>query len=187
VAHGFYKATLFLSSGSAISRHRRLTSLPAAAPLTRRRGLVNASAAVLLPALALTAALALVPLQPGDHAAEHALLIFAWVTGAAVTWGWLQRRPGLRGVLTGGAVLIPAAVAYVAIVSGVTGYLNPALPSAGLSVTNVWVVTLAALVALGGFATLRRGPGAARLQRAAYTGALSAGHISSAQPTGARS
>ena len=187
VAHGFYKATMFLSSGSAISRHRRLASLPAAAPLTRRRGLVNASAAVLLPALALTAALALVPLQPGDHAAEHALLIFAWVTGAAVTWGWLQRRPGLRGVLTGGAVLIPAAVAYVAIVSGVTGYLNPALPSAGLSVTNVWVVTLAALVALGGFATLRRGPGAARLQRAAYTGALSAGHISSAQPTGARS
>ncbi|MEX0579960.1 MAG: proton-conducting transporter membrane subunit [Mycobacterium sp.] len=187
VAHGFYKATLFLSSGSAISRHRRLSSLPAAAPLTRRRGLVNDSAAVLLPALALTAALALVPLQPGDHAAEHALLIFAWVTGAAVTWGWLQRRPGLRGVLTGGAVLIPAAVAYVAIVSGVTGYLNPALPSAGLSVTNVWVVTLAALVALGGFATLRRGPGAARLQRAVYTGALSAGHVSSAQPTGARS
>lgn len=187
VAHGFYKATLFLSSGSAISRHSRLSSLPAAAPLTRRRGLVNASAAVLLPALALAAALALVPLQPGDHAAEHALLIFAWVTGAAVTWGWLQRRPGLRGVLTGGAVLIPAAVAYVAIISGVTRYLNPALPPAGLSATSVWVVTLAALVALGGLAALRRGPGAARLQRAVYNGALSAGHVSAAQPTGARS
>jgi NADH:ubiquinone oxidoreductase subunit 5 (subunit L)/multisubunit Na+/H+ antiporter MnhA subunit len=187
VAHGFYKATLFLSSGSAISRHRRLSSLPAAAPLTRRRGLMNASAAVLLPAVALAAALALVPLQPGDRAAEHALLVFAGVTGAAVTRGWLQRRPGLRGVLTGGAVLIPAAVAYVAIISGVTGYLNPALPPAGLSVTSVWVVTLTALVALGGLATLRRGPGAARLQRAVYTGALSAGHVSSAQPTGARS
>lgn len=187
VAHGFYKATLFLSSGSAISRHRRLSSLPAAAPLTRRRGLMNDSAAVLLPAVALAAALALVPLQPGDHAAEHALLVFAGVTGAAVTWGWLRRRPGLRGVLTGGAVLIPAAVAHVAIISGVTGYLNPALPPAGLSVTSVWVVTLTALVALGGLATLRRGPGAARLQRAVYTGALSAGHVSSAQPTGARS
>jgi NADH-quinone oxidoreductase subunit L/NAD(P)H-quinone oxidoreductase subunit 5 len=83
--------------------------------------------------------------------------------------------------------LIPAAVAYVAIISGVTRYLSPALPPAGLSATSVWVVTLAALVALGGLAALRRGPGAARLQRALYTGALSAGHVSSAQPTGARS
>jgi len=191
VGHGFYKATLFLSSGSAIARHRRFDSLPPAARLTRRQVLVNAAASGLVPAVALAAALSVTALTAGEglgaHAAEHALLIFAWVTGAAVTWGWLRRRPGLRGVLLGAAVLIPSAVAYVAIISGITGYLNPALPPPGLSVTSVWIVALAALSALGCLAALRYVPGAARLQRAVYTAALSAGHVSPAQSMGARS
>jgi hypothetical protein len=191
VGHGFYKATLFLSSGSAIARHRRFDSLPPAAPLTRRQVQVNAAAAGLVPALALAAALSVTALTTGEglgaHAAEHALLIFAWVTGAAVTWGWLRRRPGLRGILIGGTFLIPSAVAYVAIIYGITGYLNPALPPPGLSVTSVWIVAVAVLSTLGCLAALRYVPGAARLQRAVYTAALSAGHVSPAQSMGARS
>ncbi len=102
VAHGFYKATLFLSSGSAIAYRRRNRALPPAAPRTR-----GAIAALLLPAGAIVLALTVVPMSPGDHTAEWALLIFAWVTGAAATRGWRARRPGAGGVLA--AACLPAA------------------------------------------------------------------------------
>jgi NAD(P)H-quinone oxidoreductase subunit 5 len=187
VAHGFYKATLFLSSGSAIARQRRHEELPPASAPTGPQRLAYAGAAAILPGLALWVALAVVPIQGGDHAAEQALLIFAWATGAAVLWGWIQRRPGLRGVLSGTAVLIPAAIGYVAIVHSLSGFLAPALPPSGLSATSVWLLAGTALAALGGLATLRRSRGAVRLHQTLYTGALSAGHISPALPTGGRS
>ncbi len=192
VAHGFYKATLFLSSGSAIASQRRHDTLPPTAGPTRRQTLAHAAAALVLPAAALATGLYLVPLAPGDHAAEQALLIFAWVTGAAVTWGWLQRRPGSAGALSGAAFLIPAAVAYVAIVNGVGGFLAPALPPATTSAESVWLVTAGAALTLGALALARKAPAAERLRRALYTSALAAGHIparqsSSAQLTGAHS
>jgi NAD(P)H-quinone oxidoreductase subunit 5 len=191
VAHGFYKATLFLSSGSAIAGRRRHEGLPPAQELTRGQVLTNAAAALLLPTAALAVALTVVPLAPGDHAAEHALLIFAWVTGAAVTWGWLQRRPGLVGVLIGGAALVPAAVGYVAIINGLGGFLAPALPASTLPTTTVWLITAAAALALGALALTRRAPSAEGLRRALYTNALTAGYIPSRQSspvtTGARS
>lgn len=61
------------------------------------------------------------------------LLAFAWVTAAAFTWGWLQRHPGPAGALTVAAVLIPATVAYLAVINAVTAYLafNYAVGSAG--------------------------------------------------------
>ena len=76
VAHGFYKATLFLSSGSAIAQQRRAAARPPA-PATGRRKLLNGLAAVTLPALTLSAAVAVIPPSAGDHRAEHALLVFA--------------------------------------------------------------------------------------------------------------
>jgi NADH:ubiquinone oxidoreductase subunit 5 (subunit L)/multisubunit Na+/H+ antiporter MnhA subunit len=187
VAHGFYKATLFLSSGSAISRHRRHEALPPAPPPAGRQRLARAVAAVVLPGLALGAAVAVVPTAGGDHAAEQALLIFAWATGAAAMWGWLQRCTGAAGALGGTAVLTAAAVGYVAIVNALSGFLAPALPPTGLSVTSVWLLAAAALAVLGGLAVLRRSPGSARLQQTLYTGALSAGHISPPVTTGGRS
>jgi NAD(P)H-quinone oxidoreductase subunit 5 len=192
VAHGFYKATLFLSSGSAIAGHRRQSSLPPVHRLTRRQAVVNAVAAVTVPAAALAAALAVVPLGPGEHAAEHALLIFAWVTGASVTWGWLRRRPGLSGVLAGAAVLVPAAVGYVAIINALSEFLSPALPVPTLPAAAVWAITAAAALALGVLALARRAPAADRLRRVVYTSALSAGHLPSPRTspvllTGARS
>lgn len=181
VAHGFYKSTLFLSSGSAIAGRRRHEGLPPARRLSRGQLATNAVVAVALPAAALAAALALLPLAPGDHAAENALLIFAWVTGAAVIWGWLQRRPGLSGVLTGAAVLAPAAAGYVAIINGLGGYLAPALPPSSLPATAVWLITAVAALGLGGLALTRWAPGAEGLRRSVYTSALTAGHISSRQ------
>ena len=187
VAHGFYKATLFLSSGSAIARQRRHEALPPTPDPVGGQRLGSLAASVVLPGVALGIALAVAPLPGGDHAAEQALMIFAWATGAAARWGWLQRHPGLRGALTGAAVLLPVAIGYVAIVRALSGFLTPALPPAGVSVTTVWVLTVAALAALGALAAVRRSSGAVRIQQALYSGALSAGHISPAVPTGGRS
>ena len=182
VAHGFYKATLFLSSGSAIAAQRRHEALPPALQASRGQRVVNLAAAILLPAGALGAALALLPLPAGEHAAEQALLLFAWVTGAAVVWGWLARRPGLAGALSAAALLIPAALAYVAIINTVTSFLTPALPAEELPVTAVWIVIAAAVIILGALAAVRRAPGAERLRYALYTQALSAGHLSAPNP-----
>lgn len=191
VAHGFYKATLFLSSGSAIAGHRRHEALPAVAPPTRTQTVGRIAAAAALPLGALGTAVALIPLAPGEHAAEQALLIFAAVTGAAATWGWMGRRPDLSGALIAGAFLVPAATAYVAIINAVSGFLAPALPAAGMSAGAVWAITAAAALLLGALALARRMPAADRLRRAIYTSALTAGHIpsqySSPVMTGARS
>ena len=56
----------------------------------------------------------------------------AWVTGAAATSGWLTRRPGAAGVLTAAAFLVPVSLAYVWLVSKVSGFLAPDLPAAAL-------------------------------------------------------
>ncbi len=191
VAHGFYKATLFLSSGSAIAARRRHESLPPARRTGRGVALLNGAAAVALPSVALAAAVSLIPLAPGEHAAEQALLIFAWVTGAAATWGWLGRRPGPGGLTAAAAFLIPAAIAYVAVINTVSGFLAPALPAETLPVAAVWAITAAAALALGALALTRWASAAEPLRRAIYANALAAGHIpahhsSPVLPTGAR-
>ncbi len=199
VAHGFYKATLFLSSGSAIAAQRRHEALPALRQLNRTQKLVNAAMAVALPAAALIIAVKLIPMPVGDHAAEQALLIFALITGSAVTWGWLKRGPGFGGVLMGAGFLTVAAVAYVAIINAVNGFLDPDLPPSGLTASAVWTITAAAVVLLGALAAIRWAPGADRLRIALYSSALSSGHVpdrnlgpasarpTSTQLTGARS
>ncbi|MGI9163663.1 MAG: proton-conducting transporter membrane subunit [Mycobacterium sp.] len=193
VAHGFYKATLFLSSGSAIASRRRHEALPAAARLTGRAKILAAIATAVVPTVSVLAALAVAPVHAGDHAAEQALLGFAWVTAAAITWGWLQRRPDPAGVAGVAAVLIPGTIAYLAVVNAISGYLDPALPPSALPAPVVWIVTLTALAALAALAAARRIPGTERLQRVLYARALSAGHlgtsrtISPALLTGVRS
>lgn len=182
VAHGFYKATLFLSSGSAIAYRRRKTMLPPAAPTVAQRRTALVMAPV-LPAAALGLAVAIVPTGGGNHLAEWALLIFAWVTGAAATWGWLTRRPGVGGVLGAATFLIPAAMAYAWLIATVGGFLAPALPAATLPAAATWAITGAALTVLAGLAALRWAPGGSRLQRTLYTRALSAGHIAPTSPT----
>jgi len=191
VAHGFYKATLFLSSGSAVASSRRHEALPPAAQPSRGQLVANVAAAVAVPAAALAVALAAVPAASAHHASEQALLAFAWVTGAAATWGWLRRSQGLGAVIRAAAFLTPAAIAYVAIITAVGDFLAPAMPADSMSAAAVWAVTVVALVLLGGLATIRLAPGAEGLRRAVYTSALTAGHIptplSPAVLTGGRS
>lgn len=193
VAHGFYKATLFLSSGSAIARYRRHEALPPpdSGP-ARRQKWAHIAVAAGLPTLALVVGITVVPIPPGDHAAEQALLVFAWVTGVAATWGWLRYRTGVGATVAAMGFLITATVCYVGIIRGISRYLTPALPLPGLSVTTVWMITAAAVALLGSLAALRRVPGAERVRRSLYGLLLSAGHTpaarqsSSALLTGAR-
>jgi hypothetical protein len=126
IAHGFYKATLFLSSGSAIARRQRDRAMPDAKQLTGRTRAAALAAAAGLPVAALSAAVLLVPVWPNDHGAELALLLFAWMTGAIATWGWLEHRPTPSGALSAAAFLLPAAIAYVTVVSAVSAFLRPA-------------------------------------------------------------
>jgi NADH:ubiquinone oxidoreductase subunit 5 (subunit L)/multisubunit Na+/H+ antiporter MnhA subunit len=176
-AHGFYKATLFLASGSAIAARRRHAALPATGRPSRTSRILTAVAAVALPTIAVLTALALAPMPGGDHGSEQALLAFAWVTAVAVTWGWLQRQSGPAGAITVAAVLIPAAIAYLTVINAVTGYLAPSLPASALPAPVVWAVTVAALAALAGLAAARTAPATERLRRALYSHALSAGHL----------
>ena len=180
VAHGFYKATLFLSSGSAIATFRRSRAVPPVRRLDVRQTVVHGLTAVCLPALALGLGLAVSPgsaSSPAGPAGENVLLVFAWITGAAATWGWLQRRPGLTGALSGAALLTPATVAYVAGIHAIGGYLAPALPQSTLPATAVWAALGATLAILGLIAAARRLPGTGGFQLALYSRALSAGHI----------
>lgn len=177
VAHGFYKATLFLSSGSAIASRRRSAAVPADPPLAgwhRPATLVFGAA---LPAGALLAAIAVIPASPADHSSEQALLVFAWVTGAAATWGWLRRRPGIRGAAVAAAFLVPAAVGYVAVIRGVGHFLAPALPDTAAPGVTAWAIVLATVSLLAALATVRYSP--TGLHRALYTHALTAGHVTS--------
>lgn len=192
VAHGFYKATLFLSSGSAIAYRRRKVMLPACDPTPGQRRTAGV-VALGLPATALGLAVAMVPTGPRDHMAEWALLIFAGVTGAAATWGWLIRRPGTGAVLTAATFLVPVSMGYVWLIATVGGFLAPALPTAVLPAAAIWLITGAVLTVLAGLAALRWAPGNHRLQHTLYVRALSAGHIAppstrpATQLTGARS
>lgn len=182
IGHGFYKATLFLSSGTAIARHRRHHLLASPAQISGHARWGVAAAAALLPLSALTTGVALVPPWQEGHAAELALLVFAWLAGAAATWGWLHRQPTALGVLGVTVVLFPAAVAYVAMISMVSRYLGPALPESTAPPMTVWVVIVAGLALLGTLASVRTWRPARGIQRALYAHAISAGTL---HPTGA--
>lgn len=178
-AHGFYKATLFLSSGSAIARHQRTAAMPALRRLGRRKPVAIALAAT-LPLAGIYAAIRVVPHAADGHTAEHAILLFAWATGATLTWGWLQRRPDMTGALSAAALLVAAAISYLTVVSAVSRFLAPALPAATVPAPAVWAVIAMTALALCLIAGMRLSPRARPLQRALYAHALTAGTIRSA-------
>ncbi|KDF01746.1 hypothetical protein Y900_023150 [Mycolicibacterium aromaticivorans JS19b1 = JCM 16368] len=188
VAHGFYKATLFLSSGSGVARRRRAAFHPRPPAMTARRRLLNGALATVLPGAALYAATMVIPMSAGGQHAEQALLIFAWVTGAAATWGWLRHLRGPADLVMVLAVLPPVAITYLGLTSAATHYLAPALPTAMPSALS-WPVLAAVVTILAAVAAVRWSPGTS-LHRAIYARALSAGYITSpllAPSRGARS
>ncbi|APE15387.1 hypothetical protein BOH72_09290 [Mycobacterium sp. WY10] len=189
VAHGFYKATLFLSSGSAIAQRRRASARPPARAMSRRRRALTALTASVLPALALYAAAQAISLAPGQHTAEQALLAFAWATGATVTWGWLTRRRGIAAGIAAATLLFAAAIAYLGLITAVGHFLAPSLPTPTAPAALAWSVAAAVSAVLAGLAVLRRMPATA-IHRAIYARAISTGYIAPSSPThltGARS
>jgi NAD(P)H-quinone oxidoreductase subunit 5 len=191
VGHGFYKATLFLSSGSAIAKRRQKAARPPAPALTPARRAATQLTALLLPAAALYVASVVVPLHGAEHGSAEALLIFAWATAAATLLGWLGRSPTTWALLAAGAGLVVAATAYLAVLGAVTEFLTPAIPPVTVPSASGLGIALVAIV-LGALALLRKAPGtgwAGRAQRFIYTKALVAGSFSATrltpQPTGA--
>jgi len=184
VGHGFYKATLFLSSGSAIAKQRRKAARAPASPLNPARWAAVHVTALAVPAAALFLGGHLIRLSNVEHGSEQALLVFAWATGAAALTGWLARSPGPRTALAGFAGVLFAAVGYVALVKAVTGFLAPAIPAVAVPSGSLWGVAAVALV-LGLLTLLRQAPASglvARLHRTLYTRALMAGQVSASRP-----
>ncbi|UXA18736.1 proton-conducting transporter membrane subunit [Mycobacterium sp. SMC-4] len=175
VAHGCYKATLFLGSGSAVAYRRRAASVPTAPQQSGHTRATNLAAAVLLPLTALSAGALVVP-GVTEHGSGMALLLFAWVTGAAATWGWLTRRAHTFALLSAALVALPTAIAYLAVVSSLTDYLAPALPAETLSARAVTTIVAAAVLMLAGFSVLRWSKTRPGLHRALYAHALVAGY-----------
>lgn len=179
VGHGFYKATLFLSSGSAIAKRRQKAARPPAPPLTPTRRAVLQLTALLLPAAALYVAAIVVPLHDTEHGSAEALLIFAWATAAAALLGWLGRSPDTRAVIGAAAALFAAAIGYLAVLGAVTGFLAPSIPPVTVPPASALGIVLVAIV-LGVLALLRQAPGngsLGRVQRFIYTKALVAGNV----------
>ena len=188
VAHGMYKAALFLGSGSAIQGHVRHRTAPPLPAVPRATLVTLAPFAVLLPAAALLGAAAVLPAPIGGIDAE-ALLVFAWASGVWLTWGWLRRHPTPAGALVAVPVLAVVGACYVGLVGKVTGFLAPALagtPDAGASPWLLAVV-LAVMAAVTAVRYAPSGPGFIReLHKVLYVRALSRGHVTARPRPGLR-
>ncbi len=147
VAHGLYKAALFLGSGAAVHRHRQRAAAgdPPAAP--RRRRVAVAGLAALTIAGTVVAAEAWRP-YPGGRL----LAVFVWASATALCWGWLRRHATTAAALGTVVTVAAATCAYIAAVHAVTGYL--ALPVRPVPVAGA--VVAAVVIVSAGLGVLRR-------------------------------
>lgn len=187
VAHGMYKATLFLGAGGVVDESRTLASAPQSLiPAARgTRALRQALPALLIPVVLIALAVALVSPGLPDDAGGIILLGFAWASAAQASWWWLRlREPSGLGLALGLVALAAAVFIYVALLGGAKEILAPAIPASGDA--TLPAVLLAPVLALAVAATAVRwfaaglppGDRAARLgglQRRLYARALSAG------------
>jgi NAD(P)H-quinone oxidoreductase subunit 5 len=151
VAHGLYKATLFLGSGSAVFQHAERRRTPP--PLDSfRRVLVMAS--VIAPAAAIIWAMLVVGPVAG-RGQLWGIAVLGWVTAARMAWGW-TRRLSSSGV--GGAVIVilsGASAAYVLFAWALGQYHAPAI--AGIPTEAAPVAAgLAVVILLGMLSAVSR-------------------------------
>ncbi|HEX2904533.1 MAG TPA: proton-conducting transporter membrane subunit [Jatrophihabitans sp.] len=175
VAHGMYKASLFLGADSAVHRAKWRATLPRpAAP--RGPGWLRLTAAGLCPGVALALALATFASAALDHPGAIVLLAFAWVTAAQAGARWLAAAPAWPGL--GLAAIAAGCLGYAGLLAGTNRLLEPVLGVAGHPVA-AWLTVLPA----GGFAAIyaaSRRPGS-RPWRLLYSWALDAGHVRAAR------
>ncbi len=188
IAHGMYKATLFLGAGSVIDESRVLARAPHP-PLPAARGaraLRQALPALAVPAVLIVVAVTVVSPGLSDDRGAILLLGFAWASAAQASWWWLRlREPSGAGRAIALAALAAAIFIYVGLLGGAKDLLAPDIPAAGDGV--VPVALLAPVLALALAATALRWLAAAlpsggarlgrfgRLQRRLYARALSDG------------
>lgn len=178
VAHGMYKATLFLGADSVVHSDKRRQVVPRPAPAgVRWPAPTRLAVAALVPAAGFAFALVTVATAAFAHAGATVLIAFAWATAAHAAWSWLGATPGRAAA--GLAVLAGACVAYAALVAGASAFLEPALADAGHAVSPWLALGPAALVAI---ALAVRHRAAAGWWRALYVRALDAGHVTARRP-----
>jgi NAD(P)H-quinone oxidoreductase subunit 5 len=173
VAHGMYKATLFLGADSVVHNDKRRAVVPRPAPGGAPwPATVRLVVAAAVPAAALV--LALASFAPGalEHSGAIVLIVFAWASATQAAWAWLGCTPGR--VVAGLTALAGACVAYVALVAGANAFLAPALGEARHAVSAWLALAPAAVIAA---ALLGRLAPAAGWRDALYVRVLDAGHV----------
>lgn len=185
VAHGMYKAALFLGAGQSIDNFRRASAAAPQRPEGRRgNGLRDGVVAAVIPFLMLAISVALITPSLLDEPAKLTLFAFAWSTSAQALWWWMRvRRPSPLGMAGAIAALGCATVAYVAGFGIFKDFVSPALPDVTNPVSGWLVVPV--FLALVSFTLARWAaecgdgfsfvPGA--FARTAYARALGLGHI----------
>lgn len=176
-AHGMYKATLFLGSGSAVHSHVRHTKAPPVAPVNEAARAFTIALSLAVPAALLVVFAEL--LYPDRSSGANALLLFAWATGSWILYGWSRRHASLGGALSGAGLVALTAAAYVLLLSSVSEFMAPALAGAGDAVVSPWwVAGFFAILLLAGLTTLAR-PGSvvAEARKTLYVIALGAGQV----------
>ena len=185
LAHGMFKATLFLGSGSAIAQHARGAKAPPRPKLGRRGSIAALAGSAALSAGVLGAAIAILD-RSESLGGTQALLLFAWTTSSAMVWGWIRSCPTPGGWSLAAAATSIALPLYVIALAAAKDALAPALVGAGTSTASPWL--LVGIASTVGLLTVLRsrpvGGGLARVQRAVYVAALNAGTVSPEFPAG---
>lgn len=183
IAHGAYKASLFLSSGTQTHHVLRRGAAPPAVLQTAAQRACVLVLAVAVPAVALLGAERI--LAGGTRTAStEVLLLFAWASATAALRGWLRRAAGVRSVLIVSAVVGAACMLYVGLVHLFTTTLSPALPEGAPVGSAPWLL-LAAALGLAALSVVVRRTGAGRLSGlhgSLYAYALATGHVRSGRP-----
>ena len=178
VAHGLFKASLFLGSGSVVHDVTSQRLLPRAAERSRRQDDV---VALFAPAIAIVAVVAIVDRTSFAlelDAAKVVLGAFAWATASIALRGWLRRaggEPSVAAIGTGTVALCTAV--YVVGVAVFTAALSPSLATTtggpGAAAFLPLAIGMVALIVIR-----TKVPATSRLHRWLYTTLLARTHTS---------
>lgn len=155
VAHGMYKANLFLGSGSTLAHTH-----PARADTAPKAGRVALTSVVTVVSLGV----AWLVVRPSSFVGPAGLVLagFFAATIAQATWAWLRtRRTRSRIDLAAAAALVVATVAAVALADALKAWLAPSLPKVdpALAAVGAGALALTGLAAVVLAALARRGSG----------------------------
>ncbi len=174
IAHGAYKATLFLGSGAAVDRRNRHRHGVPPPEIAAFRRITLAVAAAIAAAASVTVAALLNP-PGGGVVSTWPLLIFAAAAAGRGLYGWFHYNATAGGVVSGIAATAGIAFAYVTVADRAAHWLSVGLWPAHAALSPWWLVAVAVVLAVT--ALLPAIPPAANATRRLYVAALSAGYV----------